>query len=732
MKESRNIAARMGRWSAQHRKIAIWGWLAGVAAAFFIGSMIGQKNLEPDEAGVGESGRVDRILADDFENPAVERVMIQSPTTEAGSPAFKAVIADVVKRLDAVPEVAKIDSPLDQANFNLVSADGHTALVDVEIAGDPDDAVDKIAPVVAAVDAAEGANAGFVIESFGVTAEDQINGAFEDALKRAGELSIPITLLILLLTFGALVAAGIPLLLALTAVIATMGLIAIPSQIVPLDQSIGAVVLLIGLAVGVDYTMFYLKREREERWSGKSEEAALQAAAATSGRSVLISGLTVIVAMAGMLLMGDKTFAGFGVATITVVAVAVLGSLTVLPAMLSWLGDRVDKGKLPYYHRFTRKDGEGRFWSAILGPVLRRPLVFAILAAIPLVALGLVSLQMKLAQPGPETFPPDLPAVQTYKKLQEAFPGNAIPASVVIKADDVNSPQVQEAIGQLKWRALVYADMREPITTDINENGTVAVVSIPVPDKATDDKAYAALRTLRNDVLPGTIGQLDGVEYGVSGFTAQSEDFAHLMKTKAPFVFGFVLFFAFVLLLLTFRSIVIPIKAIILNLLSIAAAYGVMVLVFQHGFASDFLGFDYTGGIVAFLPLFMFVILFGLSMDYHVFILSRVREGYDNGMKTQDAVEHGIKITAGVVTSAAIVMVLVFACFGALDIIFLKQFGVGLAAAILIDATIIRAVLLPATMKLLGDWNWYLPSWLEWLPRLEHEREPEAPPVLTP
>ena len=426
MNESRNIAARMGRWSAQHRKIAIWGWLAGVAAAFFIGSMIGQKNLEPEEAGVGESGRVDRILADDFETPAVERVMIQSPTVEAGSPAFKAVIADVVKRLDAVPEVAKIDSPLDQANFNLISADRHTALVDLEIIGDPDDAVDKIAPVVAAVDAAEGAHSGFVIESFGVTAEDQINGAFEDALKRAGELSLPITLAILLLAFGALVAAGIPLLLALTAVIATMGLIAIPSQIVPLDQSIGAVVLLIGLAVGVDYTMFYLKREREERWSGKSEDAALQAAAATSGRSVLISGLTVIVAMAGMLLMGDKTFAGFGIATITVVAVAVLGSLTVLPALLSWLGDRVDKGKLPYYHRFTRKDGEGRFWSAILGPVLRRPLIFAILAAIPLVALGLVSLQMKLAQPGPETFPPDLPAVQTYKKLQEAFPGNAI------------------------------------------------------------------------------------------------------------------------------------------------------------------------------------------------------------------------------------------------------------------------------------------------------------------
>ena len=734
MNQSSNLAARMGHWSATHRKKAIWGWFAFVLVSFVVGSMlIGQKNLDPKKAGVGESGRVDKILADDFETPATERVMVQSPTLDAQSTEFKAVIGDVVARLDREPNVSKIDSPLQAGNFNLVSQDGHTALVDAEIVGDPDDAVDKIAPVTAAVKAAQAAHSEYDIESYGVTTEDQINGAFEDALKRAGELSIPITLGILLLAFGALVAAGIPLLLALTAVVATMGLIAIPSQIVPLDQSIGAVVLLIGLAVGVDYSMFYLKREREERAAGRGEQASLEAAAATSGRSVLISGLTVMIAMAGMLLMGDPTFAGFGIATITVVGVAVLGSLTVLPAMLSWLGDRVDKGKLPFLHRLTRRDGEGRFWSAILGPVLRHPVVFAILAAAPLVALGITALQMKLAQPGPETFPPNLPAVQTYKKLQKAFPGGEIPATVVIKADNVRAPEVQEAIGQMKWRALVYAGMHEPITSDVNNEGTVEVVNIPVPDKATDAKAFAALQSLRTEVLPGTLGELDDVEYGVTGFTAQSEDFRHLMSTKAPFVFGFVLLFAFILLLLTFRSLVIPIKAIVMNLLSVAAAYGVLVLVFQHGFGKGLLGFDYTGGVVAFLPLFLFVILFGLSMDYHVFILSRVRESYDGGMKTEDAVAHGIKVTAGVVTSAAIVMVLVFACFGALDILFLKQFGVGLAAAILIDATIVRAVLLPATMKLLGDWNWYLPSWLEWLPDLSHrERAPEAPPVAAP
>ncbi|HEU6446497.1 MAG TPA: MMPL family transporter [Gaiellaceae bacterium] len=732
--QKRNIAARMGHWSATHRKRAIWGWLAFVVAAFFIGNAVGMKSLEPEESGVGESGRVGRILADEFETPATERVMIQSETLKASSPEFRAVIEDVVARMDRQQDVATIESPLTPLNSNLISADGRTALVDLELVGDPDDAVDKIGAISDEVSAAEDAHPGFAIESFGVSAEEQVNQAFADDLEKAGLLSIPITLIILIVAFGSLVAAGIPLLLALTAVIGTMGLLALVSQVLPFDQAIGALVLLIGLAVGVDYSMFYLKREREERARGRGEQAALEAAAATSGRSVLISGLTVMIAMFGMFFTGDPTFAGFGIATMMVVAVAVLGSLTVLPAVLSWLGDRVDKGHVPFIGRLQRRDGEGRIWSAILTPVLRHPIPAIVLAAMPLVALGLVSTTMKLAQPGPETYPESLPAVQSYKKLQEAFPGGEVPAEVVIRADDVTNPQMEEAIGQLEWRSLVYAGMREPITTDINDRHTVAVVSIPVPGGPTDDAAKDALASLRDEVLPTTIGTLgDDVEYGVTGFTAQSVDFSDLMRSSAPFVFGFVLAFAFILLLLTFRSIVIPIKAIILNLLSVAAAYGVLVLVFQGGVGKDILGFTYEEGVVAFLPIFLFVILFGLSMDYHVFILSRVREGYDSGMATEDAVAHGIKVTAGVVTSAAIVMVFVFSIFGTLSILFLKEFGVGLAVAILIDATIVRGVLLPATMKLLGDWNWYLPSWLEWLPHIAHEEE-EAPraPAATP
>jgi uncharacterized membrane protein YdfJ with MMPL/SSD domain len=317
--------------------------------------------------------------------------------------------------------------------------------------------------------------------------------------------------------------------------------------------------------------------------------------------------------------------------------------------------------------------------------------------------------------------------VQTFNRLQSSFPGSEIPANVVLKAPDVNAPELQAAIGELRTRALDTGLMREPVTVDVNPAGTVASISIPVDGNGTDDTSYAALDALRGEIVPGTVGALAGVEYGVTGPTASTKDGNDQLKAAAPLVFGFVLVFAFALMLMAFRSVVVAAKAVLLNLLSVAAAYGVLVLVFQHGVGKSLLGFEHTGGIVPFLPIFLFVILFGLSMDYHVFILSRIRELYDRGASTDEAVSQGIRTTAGVVTSAAIVMVGVFSIFATLSMIVFKQFGVGLAAAILIDATIVRAVLLPATMKLLGERNWWFPSWLEWLPSLGHEREPEAP-----
>ena len=492
-------------------------------------------------------------------------------------------------------------------------------------------------------------------------------------------------------------------------------------------------VLLIGLAVGVDYSMFYLKREREERASGRSSEEALEIAAATSGRSVLISGAIVVVAMGGMLFAGEG-FAPFGVATMIVVAVAVVGSLTVLPAVLSALGDNVERLRVPFVHRLRRDGQEGRVWGAIVDRVLRRPALSAALSGGLLLLIAAPALTLHTADPGIDTYPQGLEVIKTYNRLQQAFPGTEIPANVVVKAADVTSPEVQSAIDELERRAVATGLMQQPIFVDVNADRTVANVAIPIAGKGNDGPSNAALAALRRDVVPATIGAVPDIEVAVGGFAAESKDFNDYMKSVVWFVFAFVLGFAFMLLLFAFRSLVIAAKAIVLNLLSVAAAYGVLVLVFQHGWGKQVLGFETTGGIVPFLPIFLFVILFGLSMDYHVFILSRIREAYDRGCTTDEAISHGIKTTAGVITSAALVMVCVFSVFGILSFMIFKQIGVGLAVAILIDATIVRAILLPASMKLLGDWNWYLPSWLEWLPHLEHGEsiEPVVPPTAPP
>jgi uncharacterized membrane protein YdfJ with MMPL/SSD domain len=730
---STNIAARMARWSAQHRKKAIFGWLAAVIAIFAIGNFgLGTKQIVFETSGPGESGRADTILYEDFKQPAGEGVLIQSESLTASDPEFKAAVQDVIAGVSKLDAVSKVESPLATENSGQVSDDKKSVLVPMEIRGPSEDAADKIDPVVARVKELQKAHPEFYIGSFGVSTGKDVEGAFFDDLKKAGLYSVPLTLAILLVAFGALVAAGIPILLGLTAVLAAMGLVAVISQVLPMSDSVAAIILLIGLAVGVDYTMFYLKREREERAAGRSEEAALEAAAATSGRSVLISGLTVLVAMAGMFFTADPTFASFGVATMTVVAVAMLGSLTVLPALLSKLGDNVDRLRVPFVHRLRRKDGEGRIWGAVIDRVLRYPVVSVVVAGALLVGIAVPAYQLHTAQPGIDTYPQKF--LGTYNRLKVAFPGTENGATVVLKAPNVETVAVQEAIGQLKWRAIASGVMNEPIDVDVNSAKTVAAISIPIEGSGTDATSNTALAALRDEIIPPTLGTVSDGEVAVTGNTAYAKDFADQMKTVAPLVFGFVLLFAFGLMLVSFRSIVIATKAVLLNLLSVGAAYGVLVLVFQHGWGKGLLGFEFTGGIDPFLPILLFVILFGLSMDYHVFILSRIREGHDNGMATDEAIAHGIKTTAGVVTSAAIVMVGVFAIFGALQAMIFKQFGVGLAAAILIDATIIRAILLPASMKLLGDWNWYLPKWLEWIPHIEHEGkvEPvEAPPVPT-
>jgi uncharacterized membrane protein YdfJ with MMPL/SSD domain len=727
---SLNVAARAGRWSASHWKTATFGWIAFVVAAVVLGGVVGTKQLTDTDALPGESGKAAKILDEGFPQPASESVLVQSGTLRVESAAFRSAIEDVVSRIRATGVAEAIDSPLARGNADQVSPDGRSAVVNFDILGDPDTASDRIDPVIDAVAAAKTAHPDLYIGGFGwATADKQIGESVNKDLERAGLLSLPVTIVVLLVAFGALVAAGIPVLLAVTGVIATMGLLAIPSHVWPVDENVSAVVLLIGLAVGVDYSLFYLKREREERAAGRSERAALEAAAATSGRAVLISGLTVMIAMAGMFLTGDKSFGSFAMATIMVVAIAVLGSLTVLPALLSRLGDRVNSVRVPLLHRLQRPQGGGRAWGWTLDRVLRRPLLAALVSAGVLVALALPALGMNTVLPGVEALPQNLSAVQTYKRLERAFPGEQAPAVVVVKARSIDDPKVEAAIGELRRKAVASGEAHEPVTVAVNDARTVARIEIPIVGNGSDDTSFRAISTLRDDVIPATVGRLDGVQAGVTGDAASSKDFDAAIRGKAPLVFAFVLAFAFLLLLVSFRSVVIAIKAVVLNLLSVAAAYGVLVLVFQHGWGSGLLGVDYTGGVMAWLPVFLFVILFGLSMDYHVFILSRIREAYDRGLKTEDAIAEGIKSTASVVSSAAIVMVFVFSIFGTLSLIMMKQFGVGLAAAVLIDATIVRGVLLPATMKLLGEWNWYLPRWLGWLPKRRAEGRFPAEPA---
>jgi uncharacterized membrane protein YdfJ with MMPL/SSD domain len=723
-----NIAARAGRWSADNWKKAVGAWLVFCVLAVALGGVAGTKVLKEADTSAGGTRKAEQILKrSGFEDRAGESVLVQSKGRTISDPAFRAAVSDVTKSVARLPEVQRVRSPLAAGNEGQISKDRHSALVQFEIRGEQDSADDRVQPILNAVENAQQRNASFTVAEFGMaSASHELNKTLDNDFQRAEYSSLPVTLAILIVAFGALMAAGIPVLLAFSGVLATIGLGALASHVVPAGDATKSVVLLIGMAVGVDYSLFYLRREREERTGGLSHRDALLKAAGTSGHAVLISGLTVLIAMAGMLFTGNAVFTSIAVGAMLMVAVALIGSLSILPALLAKLGRRVDKGRIPILGR--RAGRESRVWGFVLDHVLRRPVLSAVVSGGALLALAAPALSMHTQLPSFTDLPKSLPIVRTYESIQRAFPGAQTPAEVVIAADDVKAPEVQQAIGKLERSALASGQMFTPISTQINPAGTAETVSIALAGDGSNDTSMAALHTLRNEVIPSTVGQVRGVDAAVTGETAGSHDFNQQMKSHAPIVFAFVLALCFLLLLVTFRSIVIPIKAVLLNLLSVGAAYGLLVLVFQHRFAEGVLGFHSNGAVTSWLPLFMFVILFGLSMDYHVFILSRIKELVDSGMSTEDAVAAGIKRTAATVTSAALVMVAVFAIFMTLRTLDIKQMGFGLAAAILIDSTLVRAVLLPSVMKLLGAWNWYLPSWLEWLPHIGTEADPAGRP----
>jgi len=682
--------------------------------------MLGTKNLNSYDP--GQSGRAERVLdRPGVVQPPTESVLVQARAaghTVAGDPEIRQAIRQVTAALAAMPHVATgIQSPLAPGGHKLISRDGRSALIMFNVAGQTGNAGQTVAAAQRAVAAVQAAHPDLrVAEAGQASVERATDSVISSDFRRAEVTSVPITLVLLVLVFGALIAAGIPLLLAGTAVAAAISLLAIPSQWLPIDSSTSSVVLLVGMAVGVDYSLFYLRREREERAAGRSKDEAIRIAAGTSGRAIVVSGLTVMISLAGMFLTGIDVFTGLGVGTIMVVGVTVVGSLTALPAALSLLGTWVDRGRIPFLGRRRTAARRSRAWEALARRVVAKPVLIGGAAAVVLVALAAPALGMRLANPGFRDLPTNIPVVQNLLATQRAFPGGPAPAEVVVTGHDLSGPAVRHAVAAIAERAATSPALREPVTTSLLGHGQVLVVSVPLAGAGTDTQSNHALATLRDQVLPATLGKVSGVDYAVTGMTAGNRDFAAQLSGAMPLVFVFVLGLAFLVLMVTFRSVFIPLMSIALNLLSIGAAYGVVTWIFQDGHLHGPLGFSPFGAIVPWMPLFMFVLLFGLSMDYHVFILSRIRELRLRGVPTKDAITSGIGASAGVVTSAAVIMVSVFSIFATLSVIEFKMIGIGLATAILIDATVVRGVLMPAAMSLLGERNWYLPRWLAWLP----------------
>jgi putative drug exporter of the RND superfamily len=705
---------RIACWSARHRVSVIAGWLVLAAVALLAGQLLGtqsQPQYDPGQAGQAEQTLHQLGVV----SPPAESVLVRARAGAPGypdDPAMRAAVADVVRSLHQLPGAARnIRSPLGPGGQALVSASGRSALVTFQVAGPHSRADTTVGVDLAAVARVQARHPGVRVTEAGDASTDRAASTLMGQDFRKAELtSVPITLILLIAVFGALIAAGIPVLLAGSSVMVAVSLMAIPSRWLPIGSSTSEVVLIIGMAVGVDYSLFYLRREREERAAGASFPAALATAAATSGRAIVVSGLTVMISLAGLLLTGIDLFTGIAVGTILVVGVAVLGSLTFLPALLSLLGSWADRGRIPVLGRHRTEARPSRLWAALVRRVVRRPLIWGGTAAVALLALAAPALGMRTGTPAID-LPSRLPVVQTLSQIQRGFPGRPAPAQVVVTGGDLSGPGMRAAVAALQAQASAPGVIHRPVTAQLVGGGRGMVISVPLAGSGRDMASRRALLALRDRILPGTVGRVPGASYAVTGNTASGYDFGAALRSRTPLVFAVVAGLALVLLMVAFRSLAIPLISIGLNLLSVGAAYGLVTLIFQDGHLQGPLGFTSFGAIIPWVPLFMFVFLFGLSMDYHVFILSRIRELRARGKPHREAVVGGIASCSGVVTSAAVIMVAVFSIFATLSIIELKMIGIGLASAVLIDATIVRGVLVPAALALLGERSWYLPRW---------------------
>jgi putative drug exporter of the RND superfamily len=687
-------------------------WLGAivVALAFAVLFLPGNLTTNGHVTGNPESKQAEDLFAQRFppdKNGVDELIVVRSPTRTVGDPAFKSFVG----RLDAQ---GKASGVVYRAFPLQVSSDRHALLIGVQRKAD----VDKLLSVVERDDGQDGFS---VVMTGEGTLDHDFNSLSQHDLK-SGELEfgLPAALVILVLVFGAVVAGLVPLVMAIVAIIVALGLCAPIAAVFSLSVFFVNMLTGMGLALGIDYSLFVVSRYREERGHGREEHAAIAAAGATASRAVLFSGSVFVIALTGMLLVPSNVMKSLAVGAIAVGIVSVLAALTLLPALLGKLGDRVNALRVPF---FGRRSDESRFWGAVVRGVMRRPVVSLVAFTALLIAAAVPAVGLTLGASGVSTLPDRLEAKKGYEALVRDFPqASSAPALIAVEGN-ARSPQVRAAIAKLRKELTG----RRPFgRSDVRFAPGVAAIGVELGGDKTGLRALDAVRHLRSTLIPQAFRGTN-VRVLVGGDTADNVDFIDAMNSWLPIVFAFVLGLSFVLLTIVFRSIVVAATSIALNLLSVGAAYGLVILVFRHGVGTGLLGFQRVDSIEAWVPLFLFSVLFGLSMDYQVFLLSRIKERFDATRSTADAVTHGVSSTARLITGAALIIVAVFWGFAMGDLVMFQQMGFGVAVALLIDATIIRSVLLPAAMRLLDRWNWYLPSWLEWLPHIEVEREEHVP-----
>ncbi|WP_240341036.1 MMPL family transporter [Nocardioides sp. SYSU D00038] len=692
------VPLRAARWSALHPWRAILAWLGLVLVALGLAMVVPTVETTDADYRLGESGRADQLVAEaGLDRPDTEHVLVTDADGDLDQAEATAAAEQVRAGVASLPGVDDVADPQ-------WSPDRSALLVAVQLARDDVD----VAPIQAVTRQVAEDHPGLQVRQTGdVSLDEGIDQQVGDDLKAAEGISLPITLVLMLVAFGALVAAGLPVLLAASSVAATIGVMAPLSHLVPAESTVTSMIVLIGMAVGVDYSLFYLKREREERAAGRTTLDAVEIAARTSGHSILVSGGAVIASMTGLFVVGGATFNSLAVGSILVVGVAVLGSITVLPALLVKLGRRVDRPRVPLLWRLNARIGRGGLSRRILGPVVRRPGVALLVSGVVVGALAAPALGLRIHAANLDTLPDSIPEVVTMRDLTAAFPVEGASATVVVHADAADRERVVAGLERLRTEAGATGDfVEEGEAPESSADGRTTVLRIGMPFDESDERVDEALRDLRSDLVPAALGGL-GAEAVVGGGAAESLDTADHQSNRLPLVIGFVLLLTFLMMLATFRSVVVAALSTALNLASVGVSFGFLALVFQHGWGADLLDFTTPGFVIDWIPLFVLVVLVGLSMDYHVFVVSRIREHVEAGLPTHVAVRRGVADTAGVVTSAAAVMVSVFAIFATLSMLEMKMMGVGLAAAILLDATLVRLVMLPAALVLLGERAWW-------------------------